>query len=142
LFKTCESWVDIGTEEGGGGEMRVTKVLVGGLGVIATAATVLASAGSYSVVSVIAYFLIGAAPFLAYLTLIRSHRSAIVSGILLLPTLYAYLRFALVPASSRDGIDALWIFLGSFLGIAVVLAGAMLQQRGETNKTEPARISR
>jgi hypothetical protein len=121
--------------------MRMTKVLVGGLGVLATAAAVLASAGSYSVVSLIAYFLIGAVPFVAYLALIRSQRWAIISGALLVPTLYTYLRFALVPARSRDGIDALWIFLGSFLGIVVVLAGAMLQQKGETQKTRPAKIS-
>jgi hypothetical protein len=72
---------------------------------------------------------ISAIPYVLYLAWIRSLKATVITGIALVgSTLWTYVSFGLVPGSSRDGVEVLWILLGLALNLLVVAIGALVDR--------------
>lgn len=114
----------------------MTGLAIGLVGLAVVGWAVATSARFYNTGFSIGVFAISGAPFVAYVMWMRGFVTTLLIGIALLATtVLTYGSFGRVPASSRDGVEAMWILLGLALNLAFVALGALAERRS----LEPSR---
>jgi hypothetical protein len=113
---------------------RVAFALTG-LGIVGWA--VATSAPFYAGSFALGVLVISAIPYVLYLAWVRGLKATVITGIALVgSTLWTYVSFALVPASSRDGVEGLWILLGLALNFLAVVLGALADRASSVSSRE------
>jgi hypothetical protein len=106
--------------------LRLLVSLIG-LGVVAWA--VAHPADSYAPSASVLLFVVGGFPFVAYVVILRSFLWSLGTGLALLGvTLWTDIAYALVPESSRDGVESLWIWFGFALKVILTVVGRVLDR--------------